>query len=206
MLSSEVVISREQATKNLCHCPVCEKARASTEGDPNVDSLQFHPHLNGQDGSIQPSFDTLTIICHQIVENYPQPLTSVLHDDITPTRIEDGSLWIVLCHHVNGINVTESLRQGNVTSSMIECMTIQTQFPNVPQHQRRLLIEHSLEMAAYRDIVRRMRGNHSLKGQLDTTLAYFRQQDREQEGVDRMLTFEDFAFEEVDDIDDDPCC
>ncbi|KAF9290830.1 hypothetical protein BGZ68_005902 [Mortierella alpina] len=85
--------------------------------------------------------------------------------------------------------------------------TIQSQFPNVPQHQRRLLIEHSLEMAAYRDIIKRMRGNHSPKSQLDKTRAYSLKEDQEQEGVDQMLTFEDFAFEEeVDDVDDDQCC
>ncbi|CAO3563097.1 unnamed protein product [Mortierella alpina] len=82
--------------------------------------------------------------------------------------------------------------------------TIQTQFPNVPQHQRRLLIEHSLEMAAYRDIVRRVLGNRPPKSQLDIRRAYPTKEVQEQDGVDRTLTFDDFAFEEVDDIDDDP--
>ncbi|KAF9963348.1 hypothetical protein BGZ70_007480 [Mortierella alpina] len=82
--------------------------------------------------------------------------------------------------------------------------TIQTQFPNVPQHQRRLLIEHSLEMAAYRDILKRVRGNHSPKSQLDIRRTCPPKEDQEQDGVDRMLTFDDFAFEEVDDIDEDP--
>ncbi|KAF9989030.1 Type 1 phosphatases regulator ypi1 [Mortierella antarctica] len=154
-------------------------------------------------GAIQPSFDNLTITCHQIVESYAQPLPSVLYDDTTPARIVDGNLCIVLCHYVNGVNVTQSLRQGDITSSMTGCMTIQTQFPNVPRHQRRLLIEHSLEMAAYRDVAKRMRGSHSPKSQPDLTRAYPPRKDQEQDdGVDRLLTFEDFAFEDADDIDD----
>ncbi|KAF9939133.1 hypothetical protein BGZ67_009879 [Mortierella alpina] len=203
MLSSEVVIRREQSTKSPCQCTVCERARASSKGNSNVDSQQLRSYLGGLDGAIQPSFDNLTITCHQIVESYAQPLPSVLYDDTTPARIVDGNLWIVLCHYVNGVNVTQSLRQGDITSSMTGCMTIQTQFPNVPRHQRRLLIEHSLEMAAYRDVAKRMRGSHSPKSQPDLTRAYPPREDQEQDdGVDRLLTFEDFAFEEADDIDD----